>query len=73
MPRVHETVKDFEEDADIFEMQAGGRLVEHEQRWPDFLAREFGQMAHELQALRLAPGKRVDRLAKAEVAEPRLL
>src|SRR5437773_4418249 len=73
MPGVDKALKDFQEDADVFEMQTGGWLVKNEQRRAHFLPREFRQMTRKLQALRLAAGKRIDRLAKAEIAEPSLL
>jgi hypothetical protein len=61
-----ERVEDFEEFADVLEMQAGGGLVEDVQRVAGRAAREF---LGELDALRLAARERRRLLADLDVAE----
>jgi hypothetical protein len=64
---------------DVVEVQAGGRLVEQEQRAArpaaalSPLARGLGEEAGELQALRLAARQRRHRLAEPQVVEADVL
>src|SRR5690606_36189068 len=62
---VDEALEDFEELADVLEMQAGGRLVEDVERLPGGAAAEF---LGELDALRLAAAERGRLLADLDVA-----
>ena len=62
-------VKDFEEQGDIVEMQAGRRLVKNQERAVLVL---LDEMVDELQPLGLAAAQRVDRLAEPQVIEPDL-
>src|ERR1700733_954709 len=63
---VGEVVKDFEEFADVVEVEAGGGLVE-EVEGAAGLA--FGKLASKLHALRFAAGQRGSGLAEMDVAE----
>ena len=64
---VHESVQNSEELADVLEMQACGGLVEDVESAP---GRSLRQLAGELDALRLASGKRRGRLPKLDVTQP---
>ena len=74
-----EFLQGAQKDFDILEMQARGRFVEDEERWfggsVGGLVRtcELGEMTDEFQALALAAGESVDRLAETEIAEPNFL
>ena len=52
-------------------MQAGGRFVEQEQRWPGdrAFALRLGKASHQLQPLTFAAGQRVHRLPQTQVAQ----
>src|ERR1700722_13309856 len=63
---IGEVVKDFEEFADVVEVEAGGGLVE-EVEGAAGLA--FGKLASKLHALRFAAGQRGSGLAEMDVAE----
>src|SRR5690606_29596856 len=63
---VDEALEDFEELADVFEVEAGGRLVEDVERLPGAAAAEF---LGELDALCLAAAERGRLLADLDVAE----
>ena len=66
--RAHDRVERGEHARHLVGVQAGARLVEHEQR----ALMLFAERARELQALRLAAGQRRQRLPKPQIAEPEL-
>ena len=71
MPGVEQLAQRPHQLGDVVEMQAGGRLVEEEERaaFADALRGRgrLGQETRQLQALRLAAGQRGDRLPEAHV------
>ena len=64
---VDQPAEHAEQLADVLEVQAGGRLVEHVER---AAGGPLLQLAGELDALRLAAGEGRRRLAEPDVAEP---
>src|SRR5207244_2995214 len=62
-----EVVEHLEQPLDVGEMEADGRLVEQVERRA---AARLGQLARDLQALRLAARELRRRLAEPQVAEP---
>ena len=75
MPGVEQLAQRAHQLGDVVEVQAGGRLVEQEQRAPSSpagwrgAAGRLGQEAGQLQPLRLAARQRRHRLAQAHVVE----
>ncbi len=80
--RGHELAERAQQLRHVIEVQSGGRLVEEEEaslpsaivlrparEHRDRLAARFGEVARELQALRLAAGERRHRLAQSQVVE----
>src|SRR5437763_6818547 len=67
---VDQAVEDFEQFADILEVEAGGRLVEDVE---GLAGGPAGELLGEFDALRLAAGERRRRLADLDVAEADLL
>ena len=63
-----EAAEGLQQLGDVVEVQARRRLVEEEQRRPAFGV-AVGEVAGELEALRLAAGERRHRLAEAQVVE----
>ena len=74
LPCFDQPLKQPNEQRDVVEMQAGGRLVEDEKvaALASFGA-AVGQMPNELEPLRFAAGKGVQRLAEPEITEPDFL
>ena len=74
MPGIDQAAKRAQQLRDVVEVQARGRLVEEKQRAARRRAARplvrRRQMAGELQALRLAAGKRRHRLAELEIVQP---
>ena len=68
---IHQFLKDFEENGDVIEMQAGGGFVENEQGF--FTRAEsfaFQHVTDQLKPLTFAATERVDGLAKFQIPEP---
>src|SRR5439155_8341370 len=67
VPLVHQAVQHLEQEAHVFEVQAGSRLVQD----VEGSARvALGQLGGELDPLRLAAGQGGRRLAEVDVAQP---
>ena len=66
LPWSRSRVDHFEQQRDVVEVQAGGRLVEDVQRAPGVA---LGQFQRQLDALRLAARQRGRALAELDVAE----
>ena len=56
----------------IIKMQAGGRFIEQEQRWPGdrAFALRLSKAPHQFEPLTLTAGERIHRLTKSHVAQP---
>ena len=67
---VHDALQHFQQLLHIVRMQAGGRLIQHEQRLAGRLAL---QLAGELHALGLAAGKRGRALSQLHIAQAHVL
>ena len=67
---LHQPGEDLHEHRDVVKVQAGRRLIENEQG-AVFVA--LRQALDELEPLRLAAGKHVERLAEREIAEAHFL
>ena len=73
---IDEALKNLEEHLHVIKVQAGGGFVEQEESrfWSEGLrVLKFREVADELEALALAAGKGVDRLAQPDVAKADLL
>src|SRR5687767_14951589 len=68
VPGVDQAVEDLDEDADVVEVEAGGGLVEDVELAALTLA-SVGQLARDLEPLRLAAGERSGGLAETQIAE----
>jgi hypothetical protein len=66
---IDEFLKHAEQAFDVGEVETGGGFVEDEKFCALRRRRRFAQKLAKFQALRLAAGKRVERLAKLQVAE----
>ena len=73
--RLDQALKQPHEQRDIVEMQPGGWFVEDEKIAAFFVSRAaaVGQVPDELEPLRFAAGKRVQRLTEPQIAEPDFL
>ena len=72
VPLLHQPVEHAQQHRDVVEVQAGGRLVEDEQRALRPIAGFPGQMADEFEPLRFAAAQDVERLAEPQIAKPHL-
>ena len=70
VPLVAKIGEGREEDLDVGEVEAGGRLVEDVERLP---RRFLGELARELHTLRFAAGERRGRLAERQITEADLV
>ena len=71
--RVHQPVEHLDQHAHVVEVQAGRRLVENVELPAARACRRCGELARDLEPLRLAARERGGGLAQPEVAEPDLL
>src|SRR5689334_4044398 len=76
MTFIDQALKSFQQNSNIFEVQAGRRLIEQKQGRATrtlFIARELSKVAGEFQTLALSAGKRIDGLPQPEVSESQFL
>src|SRR5205823_13435988 len=67
VPLVHQAMQHLEQQTHVFEVQAGGRLVQDVEGTTRVA---LGQLGGELDPLRLATGEGRRRLAEVDVAQP---
>src|SRR5271154_2203294 len=72
MALIHKPLEHFEQDAHVLEVQAGCRLIEHEQRrlgvGSILVFPGLSQMVHQLEPLAFSAGESVEWLANSQVA-----
>ena len=76
MAFIDQPLKSLQQNSDILEMQSSRRFIEQKQRGASsalFIVRELRKVAGQFKTLALSTGKRIDRLAKAQVSETEFL